>query len=579
MTLIIPGESSEQFLMAIRSPSSFQHLPPLQIPSPHMIRGVETLQQSIVERSGLKPGLYSSLNRETYKRVEVVYNELLAVLIEEISGLDVVDLTFALYEWLEVTLGHINKRRYESIPDLLIAAGPRASNRVHKMWQDLSPFTEAVRWLIEIAIKKCSNSHVCTTDGQIARLIALSRSLYLWDGVWEHIAHGVLPHTLEVKSDFTIEFGPDPRGMAALLAYEEAIVPWRNEHERKWMLSALAREVEATRTEVGSKDNARLDRAMETELGYNLKDWLNYSLGLIDSFDYHEYIKVMPKEELRAFLKSQRKVSPAAFESILLDHALSKESVSELSLDHIRPAEHARRDTRLFRRPVVLLEQYDGEPIFLYGLESVVTWTPRFEEQFSSGLIQLARVNDTGPVKKAIGYIQRTIGDYFRDDIFEKCREMGIESVKERDYAGNECIPSGVEFGPVDVLIVDRQSCRFVLVEVKNIADPGTVPKKMRSEMEGFLENIERLQRQADWFAVRIEALKNDFGLSPSEEYTLEGVIAINHPRLWMYASQESLPIVTDKDLFELLTKGERLVTPSAGVTPTLSGSGLYLPD
>ena len=579
MTLTLPGYPSEQLPMAIHSPSSFQYLPPLRTPSTHVIKDIEALQRPIVEHSGLKPGVYSSLEPKTYKQVELVYNELLNLLIEEISGLDVVDLTLVLYEWLERTLGHISKRRYESIPDLLIAGSPRSSNNVHRMWQDLSQFTEAVRWLVEIAIKTCSTSHIRSTDDQVARLVAFSRSLFLWDGVWEHIWHGVLPHTLTVNSDFTMEFGPSPRGVAAWKAYEKAMAPWRNEMERQWMLSALAKDVDVTSIEAETRDYVQVDCAMETELGYNLKDWRNYSIGLIDSFDYHEYIKVMPKEELQAFLQSKWQVSPEAFESLLLDHSLSKQNGSELNLDQIRPAQHARRDSRLFRRPVVLLEQHNGESICLYGIESVVAWTPRFEGQFLSGRIQLSRLSSTGPVGKAIGAIQRTIGSTFRDKISQECMAMGVESVTEKDHAGSERIPPGTGFGPVDVFVVDRQSCRFVLVEVKDLDDPGIVPKKMRAEMESFQGNIEKLQKQVDWFTARIEALKREFGLSPSDEYAVEGVIAVNRPRLWMYASQEQLPILSDRDFFDLLTKGERLITPSADVTPTLSGSGLYLPD
>ncbi len=97
--------------------------------------------------------------------------------------------------------------------------------------------------------------------------------------------------------------------------------------------------------------------------------------------------------------------------------------------------------------------------------------------------------------------------------------------------------------------------------------------------MDSFRGHVEKLQKQADWFTTRIEALKGEFGISTTDEYTVEGVIVVNHPRLWMYAFQEPMPIVTDKDLYDLLTAGERLVTPSADVIPTLSGRGLYLPD
>ena len=556
MTLTIPGYPTEQFLMAIGAPSSFEHLPPLQLPSIHLVREVEALQRSIVERSGLEPGVYSSLDRKVFQQVKFVYDELLRSLIEEISGLDVVDLSVALYERLERTLGHLNKQKYESIADLMLVGGSGSSDTLHRNWLTLSPFTEAIRWIIEIEIKICRSSDTKVTDWQLARTIALSRNILLWDGAWEHIAHGVAPHKLTINADFTIALALTNRGMAAWKAYQDAMVPLRKESDRQWMYSALAKGVNRTTDDTGTQDYELLNRSMKTELGYDLTDWKNYSLGLIDSFDYHEYVKVAPKEEARGLLQSRWQVLPETFESLLIDHSLSKQTIAELTLDQMRPAEHARRDSRLFRRPVVLLEQDDGESICLYGIESLMAWTPRFEAQFMSGRIQLPRLSCAPTVKKAIGAIQRTIGNTFRDMVFTRCSAMGLESIKEKGHVGTERIPPDTGFGPVDVFVVDRQFHRFVLVEVKDLDDPGIVPYKMKAELDSFRDSVDKLQKQADWFTARIGTLKTEFGLSLADEYTVEGIIVFNRPRLWMYATEERLPVTTDEDFYALMTKG-----------------------
>ena len=338
MTLTNPGYPTQQFLMAIRSPSSFEHLPPLRLPSDYLIQDIEALHRRIVERSGLKPGVYSSFDGEIYQQIEFVYDELLHVLIEEISGLDVVDLTFALYEWLERTLGHINRRKYESIPDMLVVGDPRSSDGLHKMWLTLSPFTEATRWLIEIGIKTCRSSDTIVTDSQLARSIALAHNILLWDSAWEHIAYGFTPHKLTINADFTIALTPTSQGMAAWEAYQGAIAPWRRKSDLEWMNSVLANDVELATDGINLLNDEPLNRAMKTDLGYDLSDWKNYSFGLIDSFDYHEYVKLVSKEEVRGLLHSRWQVLPGTFESLLIDHSLSKETIAELTLDQIRPA-------------------------------------------------------------------------------------------------------------------------------------------------------------------------------------------------------------------------------------------------
>lgn len=85
MAVYIPDFSSKEFRMAIRMPSSFDHLPPPRLPAIDTVREVGELRRSIVEQSGLKPGIYDSLDDKVYERVELIYNRILQHLIDEIA--------------------------------------------------------------------------------------------------------------------------------------------------------------------------------------------------------------------------------------------------------------------------------------------------------------------------------------------------------------------------------------------------------------------------------------------------------------------------------------------------------------
>ena len=140
-----------------------------------------------------------------------------------------------------------------------------------------------------------------------------------------------------------------------------------------------------------------------------------------------------------------------------------KQTVSSCGLDELRPAEYAGRDSRLVRRPVVVLDGLDAPPICLYGIETLDAAAHMFIRDFPAGRIRIPRMSNNGSLKRAIGTIQTNLGSAFRDEIAANCKDTGLVAVKEKDRAGTERIPQGDGFGPVDVFIVDEQHRRFVL--------------------------------------------------------------------------------------------------------------------
>ena len=578
MTLWLPGNPPNQHVMTITRPSSFDHLPPLQMPSREMIQDVHELLCEFVRKSGLKPGVYSSLNKDGYAQVKFVYDEVFNVLKDEIETLDVFDLAFNLYEWLERLIGHIEKRRYKDIPDLMTVGRSHSQNDVHEIWKRVSPYSEGVRWLIEIAVDNCSSSEAKVSESQLNRLIALASELVHWDTTWEHIAHGVLPHDVIIENDFKLRGVARPQSHAALRAYEQAMFRWHKDADKNWLERVFPSKNDSPDIE-NLVNYPRLNEAMTEELGYNLRDRLTYCVGLIESFDYHEYMKAVPEKELYKFLQEEKQLSAHTIEALLIDHSLSRHPDSGVSPEPVRPVEDARRDSRLMRRPVVVVEQPNMEAICIYGIETLTVSAQRFQEQFLSGLIQFPRMGQKSLVKREIGRIQETLGNQFRDEIAAQCQELEIEVRTEKDRVGKEQIPAGVGFGPVDVFVVDRQSGRFVLVEVKDTQGPGTVPRKLRTDRDRFDKYLEKLELQVKWFESRVEALYAESGEDPSEEYKVEGVIVVNSPRLWMYASEKPLPILTDLEFYDLLTSGEPLLSSVVDVDSNLPKRVLYLPD
>ena len=178
----------------------------------------------------------------------------------------------------------------------------------------------------------------------------------------------------------------------------------------------------------------------------------------------------------------------------------------------------------------------------------------------SSGGLPHAPFGGLG-LKRAIGKVQKNLGDEFSDRVSQRCTEAQVENEREKRNAGKEVIPHGKGFGPVDVFVVDRTNKRFVLAEVKDTASEGTVPSAMRKERNKFTGFVSKLNRQVDWFSARVGAMQAEYEIPPDEIYSVEGVIVVNQPRLWMFAHREDLPILDVEAFFRVLKGGREFCT------------------
>ena len=330
----------------VNVPSSYKNLPDPRAPSKRRFSEVATLRRSLVENAGLYPGTYRILDDRLFGRVKDVLAGLTDCLISELSGLDVVYICQRLYRRHEEFLGQILKLKHGSVPDIVFGDATQTAMDRLRLWERVSPLTEATRWLIEISVKHCDSPGTRPGNAKLDYLIALAHAIYEWDAVWEYIVYGVIPHELTIGSDFAVTARPTARTNDVLDVYHKALKPHLAEKDREWADSVQPPQAQITSDDVTATPEFRmLNQPLEEERGYSMSDWIRFSSGLIDSFGATEYCRLTKVSKLSRFLSNKWNISPERLERLLTDHALSKEALADVEMDKLRPMEYARRDT------------------------------------------------------------------------------------------------------------------------------------------------------------------------------------------------------------------------------------------
>ena len=551
--------------MPVRVPTSLRKLPTPRLPSKARVADVGLVHQSLIQQAGIAPGVYTMLDDQLFGRVEAVYDGLVEIIVNELSRLDIVDTCVRLYERDEELLGWFQKHKYNSAADIMSDAPERFLLEQEYLWYGFSPFSQAIRWLIEMAVKYCAPSGIKAGDAKLEYLIQLAHAVQEWDGVWEHIHRGVLPHEVIIGSDFSSTIRPTTWSHQASERYRRAVRPYTAKAEKEQIginnepkPNPVGREI--IDKIMGNPFWELLNGPFEIERGYNMEDWSRFFAGLLDSFSEPEYVKTIGHSKLSSHLSRKWGFCSDNLDNLLNDYGLSKEVLSTIALNDLRPVERPRRDTRLLRRPIVALD-HNKSFLYLCGIETLTAWFIFFLQRLESGQIGPPIVKRNGAIQKAIGSWQTTLGNEFRDELAGKCTDAGFVCVMEKDGVGNTNIPQGSGFGPVDVFVVDCRTRRFVLAEVKAGADKGISPVLLRNERKEFLDTVDKLEKQVDWFRKRLNEMKVEYGIPPGEDFTVEGVVVVSWPRLWMYTHHEPLPIVGDMEFLRMLRLGDKFLT------------------
>ena len=553
-----------QSMIPVSRPSSFDVLPAIRIPAESEVARVERLKQSLIRECGIKPGIYSEIEKGLHPRIVAVYDSLIQALLQELSGVDAFDLCICLYERNEEYLGYLFRAHFDLAAQRKLLDSPGSSMRNQWLWERLSPYTESIRWLIEITLKYCDMQGQRVRAAKFDRLVELARAIYEWDLVWEHIYRNVLPHHLTVGPDFSVASELTRWTSRVREQYQRALMPTMEDGEKEEFERFQAQKEKLTSQQSSEKivdtlKSMGLEEALLEEREYTLSDWGRFSLGVLDSFSSDEYRKVVKLTTLESHLSSNWNLDRERIPSLLRDHGLSRETVRGIDIKQLRPVEFGRRDSRLLRRPVVLLKRGDSVRC-LYGVETVNRGQLLVLKRLESGRIDLVRQSSSRKLGKAVGRLQKELGRVFEQDIADECKARGYSYRLEWDRVKGKQIPQGSGFGPVDVLVVDRIHKRFVLVEARNVADEGSIPKEMQGERNDFSRFIDKLGLQVEWFAQQSTDLKLENGIIDDEDYSVAGVIVVNRPRLWMFTYDVPVPILDFFNFFRCLEQGKDFV-------------------
>ena len=271
------------------------------------------------------------------------------------------------------------------------------SNQI--LWEMLSPYTESIRWLIEVAVRYCAPKGTKVEGSTFDRIMELARAIFEWDMAWEPIVHKVIPHELIIGDDFSVTTQLTPRGIEAMDAYRNALMPGMAaaEQERFQMFQSPPNEL-SIQDMIDRMDVKELDEPLRRERGYSMSDWIKLTFGLIDSFSFNEYWRAPKKADLVKLLSENSGLNPQKVDFLLQDYGLSSQLMSGIDIGEVLPVENARRDSRLLRRPVVIVENR-GSQCCLYGVETISLGFQMVLARIESGRIDFIHQDKEGALR------------------------------------------------------------------------------------------------------------------------------------------------------------------------------------
>ena len=549
----------------ITMPNSLFVLPEPMWLSDENTKELRSLEHSILVAQRVKPGTFAEFP-EVINILLPVHDRLLEETERLIPEFDGNKLIIRLYDELEIMYGTLEKHRIQGMAASAIWHDKRIPMALRHEWMARSPQTVGVKYLIESTIKNGTKGRKPLSDEELLKLMSLGTRITEIDGFMEHVYHKVIPHELSISKSLQIKTGLSKFGVRALKGWNKA----KKEREYEKILADLSGRQKAMEEPIKESQLTEeriwktLDEPMKRELGYSLTDQLQLNKALIAYFDDFERLKVVAKEEFARYLSQYTGLDTQTLNLLLSAHSLSRRNLVKLGRLDMLPVEHFWRDTRLINRPIVEIKEGSVSHIVL-GIETVLQGMLRHFQLLTDTRASILGVKPNGPIVHAFGIINEKAGNLFRDDVIRTCRLMGFGVEGEKGSVGGIKVPKNI--GPVDVFIWDKLHGRFVIVETKDLSERIT-PKDLARQKEQFVGErygntkcfLGKLRAQEDWFRNRMVELKREYGISYDDKVTVEGVLVMNHPMLWLFGYDEEIPVLDDREFFKRLKGGKRLV-------------------
>ncbi len=510
----------------------------------------DILRQAIKD-SGLTPGIYKEPRELDYDVLNYVHSHLCEILEDEIARFDFESVCTQLYEIHENLM---------------------ARREVNVGW-DAIGLMGSIRSLIELAVKQCDESETHLDQEGLDYLWAVASLAIGWDHIWDQFYSGLFKQEVVIGPDY--EFKPSVPGWYAKALREHAReigAQRRNQEIHKDQGLVLPnggyfhREFLSLWLKNENPYFLDLDSCLSSEVGYSLVDFLLFRNASVKLAIDAEPDIVAASTQIVSDRIGSLGLEESTIAAILKDFALSKEVVCDVPSTKMFSTGSRNRDSRLLRRPIVSVASSRPTKL-LFGYAALSEALDLVCRRIKFGSFPVSRWQEHTEVKQVFGNIQGSIGDVLKNPIVEDCKKVsGIDHVvpEKNSISG---VKSDPDLGRIDIFLVDSACQRFILVEVKNSGNKAGTPLSMTGEYKKFLDVfLPTLRRKAEFFSSNIDELKREFGIPADEEYTVEGVIVVNQPRLWVTMMERRLPILDDREFFARLGARQDLLSNPNGI-------------
>ena len=512
------------------------------LPSNASIDWASDVLSQTIKDSGLSPGIYRKREEVDYNKLIRIHHSLCEVIEGEVAGYSALDFCRILYLWHEGVM------------------------RDEIRWGPAAIVAQALRSLIELGLKSCDLSGAQADEKDCDYMLALAQVIVGWDFIWDQFSTELFSQEIVIGEDYSFSPQPLHQPYKAMQDYQQYISD-KNRVDEFHRADSLTLPYEDSEPRsillrIENEGLSELNACLQTEMGYSLVDYIRivYALrnrAMIDDFDLVGLDRTKVTMECRDILSIPEPNSRALIE----DFTLSARTLSEVPTTEIFSVRRRRRDSRLMRRPIVLIDS-PPHSVLMYGLRMLTEATELLWRHIRTGRIPVAGWSANKNIESVFGGIRSVIGAPLRDAIARDCEQIVGKGrvLVEKDYISG--VKSDPDLGPVDVFVVDDAHSRFILVEAKNSAPGGGTPQELRDERSEFLDEfLLKLRGKAAWFRAHVTELKREFRIPADKQYTVEEVIVVHRQRFWVVAEATRLPIIDSEEFQSKLAAGQRLLS------------------
>ena len=466
--------------------------------------------------------------------VEWLYNRLKRM-VAEFNPDGIVE---TIYHDLEETLYGLllTERRFYS--DCLCY--PEKENEILKTFNDLNQTSLALKFLMEYVTAKLPSGTKHFGSGKYEELLAICSMIIQWAYRGDLFYYNIVNTHVEFLKSKRI--GMEHTEFESINQYNE------NYRQRQLKYNGSY----SLRKKYKSKNidyQKEINDAFIAEFGYSYTDFTQVIATMFNIVDGD--IQCVEQSELPTrLIELNTSLNEELITKILKDITYSqREDFLKLPDNYTQNDVYPWRFNRKYcfiRRPVIS----KGSKL-IWGNKQLFHMVEYITDLIYSGKFKA----NSDTMKKLCGRITKDKGDEFNDIIFHMIEDMGVFSVyqKVKKINGKKISHDGNDLGDIDILIIDKETGRLIVTEVKNFRYSRN-PYEIQQEHEKMFVDgssscfVTKHKKRITWIAEHLEDLKQQYGLD-NRTWKVTGLFIVNQALISSYVYKQDIRCISTSEL------------------------------